>query len=179
MHAQNRRCCHCWDGMDNILLWASIFCENTKKRHLKTKKSKMCSDSCISLVFLWTNQPVWLVFMSAHALLSEHNANATNFAHEHFWTFLNTLPTRCLLKASKSLQIIENSWNERCSRVPSTPNPKTMRQTKYLDPKASEEKNYFFYRNHFFAIFFTFFDISKSQISRSGRFGDVHQATLE
>ena len=34
--------------------------------------------------------------------------------------------------------------------LPAPPEPKTMRQTIYLDPKAIHEKNSFFRRNHFF-----------------------------
>ena len=37
-----------------------------------------------------------------------------------------------------------------------------MSETKYLDAKASQEKNEFFSKNHFFAIFLQFFDTSKS-----------------
>ena len=60
----------------------------------------------------------------------------------------------------------------RVSQAPS--HPKTMRQTKYLDPKTSHEKKDDFCKNHFFAEIFTFFETSKSKNSRSGRSGDVH-----
>ena len=55
----------------------------------------------------------------------------------------------------------------RASQTP--PQPKTMRQTKYLDPKAFHEKKYFFCRKHFFVIFLTFSKISKSGFSRFWR----------
>ena len=64
----------------------------------------------------------------------------------------------------------------RASQTP--PQPKTMRQTKYLDPKASHEKKYFFCKNHFFAEIFTFFETSKSKNSRFDRSGDVHPLTV-
>ena len=54
------------------------------------------------------------------------------------------------------------------------PQPKTMCQTKYLDPKASHEKTSDFCKNHSFAEIFTFFETSISKNSRSGRSGDVH-----
>ena len=44
----------------------------------------MCSDSCTSLVFLWPNQAVLSVFMSAAALLSKHNADASIFQTAFF-----------------------------------------------------------------------------------------------
>ena len=61
---------------------------------------------------------------------------------------------------------------------PAPPQPKTMRETKYLDPKASHEKNVFFCRKCFFAIFFTFFDTSTSRFSRFCRSGDVSVPTI-
>ncbi len=59
------------------------------------------------------------------------------------------------------------------------PQPKTMRQTKYLDPKASHEKKYDFSKNHFFAEIFTFFETSKSENSRSDRSGGVHIPNID
>ena len=56
---------------------------------------------------------------------------------------------------------------------PAPPPPKTMRETKYYDPKSSHEKKHFFYRKCFFAIFSTFFDTSTSRFSRFCRSGDV------
>ena len=50
----------------------------------------------------------------------------------------------------------ENHEMTGCRVSPAPPQPKTMRQTKYLDPKASHEKKIFFLRKCFFAIFFTF-----------------------
>ena len=60
----------------------------------------------------------------------------------------------------------------RVSQAP--PQPNTMRQTKYLDPKASHETKSGFCKNHFFAEFFTFIETSKSKNPRSDRSGDVH-----
>ena len=51
--------------------------------------------------------------------------------------------------------------------------PKTMSETKYLDSKASQEKVCNFFKKYFFAIFYNFFDTSKSKISRSDRSGEI------
>ena len=62
---------------------------------------------------------------------------------------------------------------------PAPPEPKTMRQTKYLDPEASHEKKCNFFENHIFAVFLGFFDWSKSKYSRFGRSGDVSVPTID
>ena len=70
----------------------------------------------------------------------------------------------------KSYQIHRISMKLTAFRVSQAPShPKTMRQTKYLDPKTAHEKNDDFCKNHFFAEIFTFFETSKSKNSRSGR----------
>ena len=72
----------------------------------------------------------------------------------------------------------KSSKNHEMSDVrasPAPPQPKSMRETKYLDPKAWHEKRFF--KKRFFAIFSTFFDTSTSQFSRFSRFGDVSVPT--
>ena len=48
---------------------------------------------------------------------------------------------------------------------PAPPQPKTMRQTKYLGPRDCHEKKYFIFKNLKIDVFFIFFEFSKSGFS--------------
>ena len=84
-----------------------------------------------------------------------------------------------MTKSAKNMSILVIFMKLAMFRASQTPpQPKTKRQTKYLDPRASHEKKNVFCKNHFFAEIFTFFETSKSKKSRSGRSGDVPNWTI-
>ena len=87
------------------------------------------------------------------------------------WTFFKKTPQIWSWKSSDFDEIDD------VHGLPAPPQPKTMRQTKYLDPNTHHEKKSFFFRNQNFAIFFTFFDFSKSRFSKFGQSGDAHRPT--
>ena len=67
-------------------------------------------------------------------------------------------------------QISENHEMSDVGAFPAPPQPKTMRETKYLDPKASHEENIFFAENVFSQYFPLF---SRPQHPNFHDFGDL------